>query len=346
MNVINKYEVEILNVGDADAILIREYIDNVPYVILIDAGNVGDGNKVIIPHIKKYYQDTYDANNCKYLIDLAICTHPDSDNKGGFFDLLHSNEIKINEFWVTDPACYLSADDIKQYQNEANATKAVRNIYNNSDDGNENLLNLAESNGINGNNAVAGVYSDFLHLTVVGPSEDYYKEVVKDMVSKYGVETYDESDTEKYDRNVTIDEMEAQTVINEDDDPSPFNASSLIVYFNPSPVETFLFAGDVNCASLTEAIDKYPQIKGVTYFKVPHHGSKHNLDTKIISDLAPVYSIISAKGTKKHPSSAVVYWLSKEGAVYSTHLCSLLRIHSKGFDRADSFPAEVLKPKQ
>ena len=346
MNELNKYEVEILNVGDADAILIREYIDNVPYVILIDAGNVGDGDHVITPHIKKYYQDTYNANEGKYLINLAICTHPDSDHKGGFFDLLHSNEIKISEFWLTDPAYYLSVDDIKRYQNKDNAVKAVRKIFNNPNDENENLLSLSESKGIDGINAVAGVCSDFLRLTVVGPSGDYYKEVVKDMVSNYGVETYEESDTEKYDRNVTINEKDAQTVINEDDDTSPFNASSLIVFFKPSKDITFLFAGDANCASITDAIDNYPQIKHVTYFKVPHHGSKHNLNTEIISKLAPKDSIISAKGSKKHPSSAIVYWLSKEGDVYSTHLRSSLRISSKGLNRAGSFPAEVLKPKQ
>lgn len=53
------YEVEILKVGDADTILIREYINNHPYVILIDAGNVGDGNNIIIPHLKSYYSDIF-----------------------------------------------------------------------------------------------------------------------------------------------------------------------------------------------------------------------------------------------------------------------------------------------
>lgn len=37
-----KYEYEALKVGDADAILIRHYINDVPFIILIDAGNAGD----------------------------------------------------------------------------------------------------------------------------------------------------------------------------------------------------------------------------------------------------------------------------------------------------------------
>lgn len=37
-----KYEYEALKVGDADAILIRHYINDVPFIVLIDAGNAGD----------------------------------------------------------------------------------------------------------------------------------------------------------------------------------------------------------------------------------------------------------------------------------------------------------------
>ena len=37
-----KYEYEALKVGDADAILIRHYIGNEQFIILIDAGNAGE----------------------------------------------------------------------------------------------------------------------------------------------------------------------------------------------------------------------------------------------------------------------------------------------------------------
>ncbi|UKI45614.1 MAG: hypothetical protein L6V92_08620 [Phocaeicola vulgatus] len=39
-----KYEYEVLKVGDADAILIRHYIGNEQFIILIDAGNAGDAS--------------------------------------------------------------------------------------------------------------------------------------------------------------------------------------------------------------------------------------------------------------------------------------------------------------
>lgn len=44
---------------------------------------------------------------------MAICTHPDSDHKDGFFDLLQDDDITIDTFWLTDPAQYLDVDDIQ-----------------------------------------------------------------------------------------------------------------------------------------------------------------------------------------------------------------------------------------
>ena len=81
-----KYEYEVLKVGDADAILIRHYIGDEQFIVLIDAGNAGDA-AIIKKHLNDYYES--------YYIDLAICTHPDSDHKDGFFDLLQDNDITI-----------------------------------------------------------------------------------------------------------------------------------------------------------------------------------------------------------------------------------------------------------
>lgn len=49
-----KYEYEVLKVGDADAILIRHYINGEPFIVLIDAGNAGDA-AIIKKHLEDYY---------------------------------------------------------------------------------------------------------------------------------------------------------------------------------------------------------------------------------------------------------------------------------------------------
>ena len=310
----NKYEIDFLNVNDADAILIRCYNGETPYIILIDAGNLSS-SETIKSKLKTVYKNM--------VINLAICTHPDKDHIGGFFGLLDDDEITINEFWLIDPAEYLDNEDIKYY-GEENAAKAVRKIYNKPNDDTQNLIEILDAKEIEFHSVAAGWQDPLIPIKVLAPSEDYYREIVKDMVKDYGVKPYDESDTEKYDEDALPDEADIKsTVLDMDDDPSSFNASSIVLLFTPGDGKKFLFAGDANCASLYKMTEDYKlEVENVTILKVPHHGSKHNMTTEIIDRLSPKISIISAIGSKKHPNNTLVSWLSKKGDVYSTHKSS------------------------
>lgn len=308
-----KYEYEALKVGDADAILIRHYIDNEPFIVLIDAGNTGDA-----AIIKKHLKDYYDS----YYIDLAICTHPDSDHKDGFFDLLQDDDITIDTFWLTDPAKYLTVDDIQRYRNVENATKAVRKIWQKSTDANLNLIDLALSKCSTVTSVIDGCKHPILPISIVGPSDEYYREVVKIMVADYDIKTYEDSSKEAYDDAFKIDENEIKSVIDNVEDPSPYNASSLIILYKPGDGKKLLFAGDANSTSLQMMLNKYKWLRHVDLLKVPHHGSRRNMNTSIIEALSPKQCYISAAGNKKHPCGYLVYWLAKHGNVYSTHICN------------------------
>ncbi len=307
----DNYQIDFLDVKDADAILIRCYNGYIPYVILIDAGNLND-SEIIKTKLKNSYKST--------TIDLAICTHPDKDHIGGFFDLVEDEEIIIKEFWLIDPAKYLNEDQIKRYRNRDSAIDAVRQVFNKPNDPSVNLIDKLIEKQIKTFSVKAGASHENIPINVLAPTSDYYGEIVKAMVQDYGVQTYEEVDTELYDEYAIPEESDAKSVIDEDDDPSPFNASSLVLLFEPGDGKKYLFTGDANCASLSNMIQNYRQkLQNITILKVPHHGSKHNLTTQIIDSLRPTLSIISAKGTKKHPHSSIVNWLSKYGNVYSTH---------------------------
>ena len=308
-----KYEYEVLNVGDADAILIRHYIGDEQFIVLIDAGNAGDAAT-----IKKHLNDYYGS----YYIDLAICTHPDSDHKDGFFDLFQDDDITIDTFWLTDPASFLDVNDIQRYRNEENARKAVRKIWQKSTDDCLNLIDLAENKCRRVISVIDGVKHNTLPIRVVGPSKDYYREVVKAMVANYGINTYEESSKGAYDEAFQIDEKDIKSVIDCDEDLSPYNASSLIILYEPGDGKRLLLAGDANTTTLQMMLDKYKWLRNVDLLKVPHHGSRRNLNTSIIEALSPKKCYISAAGNKKHPSGRLVYWLAKYGNVYSTHTCN------------------------
>lgn len=335
-----KYEYECLVLGDADAVVIRHYMMmngvEKPYVIVIDAGKGDDGKKVA-----KHLQDNFGSKH----IDLAICTHPDSDHKDGFFDLLDDKNVIIDEFWFTDPACFLTVDDIKIYKNQKVATNVVREIWNKSTDSSRNLIDEIINRKIHAFSVCAGHSHTSLPIKVVAPNEKFYAEIVKDMVAKKGVKTYDKSDTLQYDVNAAVDEAEAKSVMDECTDDSPTNASSIVLLYEPEKGKKYLFAGDATQESLQWAIDTY-HIGNVDFFKVPHHGSKHNLTTPIIEALAPKKSYITASGTSKHPSSAVVHWLSKHGDVFSTHTCHKFLHCAIGLVRNNTKSVNPIKKKK
>lgn len=301
-----KYEYEALKVDDADIILLRHIINDEQFVVCIDTGNIDDWIK-IKKHVKHIYKTTY--------INLVILTHPDKDHKDGIYGLLNDDEITIGRIWLTDPAEYLDENDIMRYRNHDNAVKAVRKIWSKSNDENDNLFDYH----VTIKNVLDGTSHPKLPLRIVGPTKEYYLQVVKKMVEEYGIKTYIESSKDKYDDKYEIDEKEQKSVIDKSEDPSPYNASSLIVLYEPGDGKKLLFAGDSNTTSLQMMLDKYKGLRNVDLLKVPHHGSVNNLNTSIIKDLAPKKSYISAVGNSKHPYWPIVFWLSKYGDVYSTH---------------------------
>ena len=60
-------------------------------------------------HINKYYKQKY--------IDLAICTHCDSDHYGGFKELIEEHKkqksFSIRKFWIHDPYQHVNVDEVK-----------------------------------------------------------------------------------------------------------------------------------------------------------------------------------------------------------------------------------------
>lgn len=302
------YKLHFLYVGDADCMVIsyQENHNTDRLIAVIDAGNVSDSTK-----IKQFLWDNYRTRK----IDLAICTHPDKDHKGGFFGLLEDPQMNIVDFWLKDPAAVLSAEDFEEDITEHEIIDICRSVFNHPTESNKNLIELA-CNKCTGKvlHVSDGCQHDVLPITVVGPSDDFYRVVVIDMINKFE-ELEDDDDTTDYDEQALPNDNDAKSVIDEDDDESATNKSSIMLIFNPG--RRFLLLGDATCASIKDAMNHH-DLTNCT-IKVPHHGSKHNMTTEIIEGLKIKQAVISAKGTKKHPSSAIVHWLSKSGNVYSTH---------------------------
>lgn len=327
-----EYDVNILDVGDADAIVINYRNDNRWVTAVIDAGNVGDGVKVktYIKHQVAYH----------YFIDYAICTHPDKDHKGGFFDLFEDKAVTINNFLALDPVDFVSKDNRRFSYSSGELEKNAGKIFNHPQDNTKNLIAIAKrkSNYI-GRFSIGDKISE-MPLFILGPDKRFYEDAAYEMALNFA-ELKDEADVELYSEDEIPTEDEAKGVLDTIKEDSPTNKASLICLFKPDNKTKFLLTGDACSKSIHNVIDKFGDDVTQCILKVPHHGSKHNLTTEVIDLIKPVSAVISCKGTKKHPSSSVTYWLSKYCNVYSTSKSNDL-IYSS---RSSIIPAVPLKKK-
>lgn len=327
------YEVHYLDVKDADSIVIRYEDDNNKYIVLIDAGNVGDSNK-----IKQYIWRHWNT----HVIDLAICTHPDSDHKGGFFDLLNDSDMTFKEFWINTPYDVIPEDAYKQVYPKGNWLYHCRKCYSHpTDEHSPNLVTLALNKC---NQRVYSAYKGKSHIEipikVVGPTMDFYRPLAWTILENN--KRSKDSDNSLYEDFGYFSDIQAKSSIdNETDDDSPTNAGSIILLFEPAGYGRFLLMGDANRAAISDTMNNNSNLSGAN-IKVPHHGSKHNMTSELIDTLAPNCAIISAKGTRKHPSRGIDHCLSKHCNVYSTHISGDL-YHSPGVSQK---PATPLKKKQ
>ena len=305
-----EYEVHFLGVGDADAIIIyyKENAKSPSYIALVDAGNVSDSKT-----IKDFLWNRWQTRT----IDLAVCTHPDKDHKGGFFGLLADKDMTISEFWCKDPFQTISDEDFAKMKLKSSKLEACRKIYNHPDNGKENLIDLVIKKCEKVLDVTPGHRHPVIPLSVIGPSNALYHEAALGIVQEFA-ELVDEPNLKRYDEKAEVDEDSAKSIINEVDDCSYTNIGSLVLLFKPTATFKLLLTGDSSCSSLREIYDRNPSIKG-SILKVPHHGSRRNLNTDLIDDLSPAAAIICADGNEKHPNNSLVYYLSKFGNVYSTH---------------------------
>lgn len=339
---IRNFEIDMLDVKAADACLIRFASDvyNKNYVVLVDAGNYTDG-KIITEFVKNRYGTQQ--------IDMAICTHCDKDHFGGFVWLLEQMNQKvrgaltIKQMVIIDPAKYIKQEDVLNRIKGSTLYKRARSVY---DLNGKNLLDMLD---VMCNIRVVDPLKDWLgypfanYFNIIGPSESYYRE--KNLGFRNDLESapiYDDCDeSEAY---YTVNTTLSKTLDDASDDSSSHNQSSIIFTFVPDFTHKFLFMGDAGREAFENVCDK-SFMENVYWLKVPHHGSKHNMDSTMIELIHPQVAYISTEKVGHYLSRATVNALKKEGAtVCSTHNNHNLWFNESALNstRADYGPAICL----
>ena len=328
MILVQDYHIEMLSVGAADAFILYVIDEqNNEHLILIDAGNYIDGDK-IIRHIRKYYNNP--------VIDLAIVTHCDDDHYGGFVRMLEKlrNEdrdaIAIKQFWVNDPGNnHIDVRDVQYISKQPTVNDKARETYS---CGNLNLLSLIDSLKINRTEKFAEVIdnryglsstiqpdSHYTFMYIIGPTKAYYEKLIprfrNELKYKEPDNMYNESSDVETERSLS------PTLDGASDDNSAHNQSSMIILFRSKEDKKCLFMGDAGRDSFNNIQDPYKEIiKNVDWLKVPHHGSKHNLDSEMIKWIKPNIAYISADNNDEYANKCTINALKRSGcSVYSTH---------------------------
>lgn len=334
---ITNYQIEMLNVADADAFIVYYITDNkTPHLVMIDAGRYGNG-KDILTHLNAYYPGIP--------IELAIVTHPDDDHYGGFVYLLEQiqakakNKVSIEKFWLNNPTKHIKVEDVREDILRKTLVKRLSEIYSVGD---KNLLALIRDNKINCEEAFAKTYNRYFKnilgkvvsreeactslqegFTILGPTEEYYNEVCKSFRYKqlHVNETAEQEDAEDDVNFISTNVCYSKALENADDDSNDHNISSLIVLFQPNNSERLLFTGDACVASFEHMLHPHAALcNHVTWFKVPHHGSKANLNSKWIKHFRPDLSYISTLRRGKFLNQCTINALKNAGSkVISMH---------------------------
>lgn len=147
---------------------------------------------------------------------------------------------------------------------------------------------------------------------MIGPTVDYYSELAPDFRNDLQKKDYETDEGNEPNIELKEGKVYSKTLEDAGDDPSTHNQSSVIVKFVPDDENVFLFMGDAGRKAFDNMSEEnIGSIKNSYWLKVPHHGSKYNLDNDMINHINPDVAYISTEKYGHYLSKAVVNALKK-----------------------------------
>jgi beta-lactamase superfamily II metal-dependent hydrolase len=324
----NGIEIDMLSLGDADAQLVTRWENGRPTHILIDGGYARDAATVTrflrSRRIRKIHH--------------LVCSHMDNDHAAGLLRLVEERQFEIGCSWVHRPELHVDMNAVRRTMRKASAFTEARVITNSL----EKQIGLAAElmrQGIEVREPFEGKVMSFLE--VLGPSEDYYEELVGRFRTLDTVHAVIEQTRKK---QATLNERRVRNSLQLLDAPH-LNAENLssTILGGKYDREVFLFTGDSGNESLTRVLD-YEDLMGCSWMQIPHHGSIHNITQDLVDFFRPTRAYVSAGGNAHHPHEAVVSAFKSAGSkVFSTQNNNHLWFHHGEVPDRDGYrPAKRL----
>lgn len=322
------FQIDYLPVGKGkkagDAICMRYASDETfknQKVIVIDGGYTENGVK-LVEHISKYYETDS--------IDVVVASHSDADHCLGLKTVLE--ECKVKQLWMHRP--WEHSSEIRDAFHDGRITDSsleerLRESFNAAHD----LEQIALEKKIEIIEPFAGLSFDYNVLRVLGPSKEYYQELIIQSPKTPQAKTTLEGITEFAQglvERVTEKINDWTTELLKDpaeNATSEINNTSTIIWFNWADKKA-LFTADAGVPAINKALEyaesmKY-DITTPTFFHCPHHGSRRNIGPTLLNKFhlkgTLVLASVPEDGRPKHPSQRVINaFIRREAIFYETN---------------------------
>lgn len=283
------------NSGDAIAMQFTNPETGTNAVAIIDGGFKDDG-AALVEHARNHYDTS--------TVELAILTHPDGDHIGGMGEIIRGMNVK--RLWLHDIGARSSS--------ELPAAGAV-----------DELVALAVEHGTIVEEPWAGVHAFGGALTILGPTQDYYEQLVKEQIAQ-GVPVLAKSASLREAAAGLFNRIAGALPIEvpfEAKDVTPRNNSSIITHLAVDR-KNMLFTADAGVPALERAWHRAEQLGLASppeMVQIPHHGSRRNASSAWLDRLlgstgqSEVRSafISVVPDSEKHPSGRVVNAYKRRG---------------------------------
>jgi beta-lactamase superfamily II metal-dependent hydrolase len=304
-------EVDMINVGDADCILVSSWNGLEVTRVLIDGGNASDFDVV-----RRFLRKRGISH-----LDAIVASHMHNDHVAGLLALAADRSVTIGHAFLHRPQDHVRMSFVKSALKTTCRDSAEAQCFDKTLQASSDLAAALDARRIPISEPFQGTRIG--PLLVVGPSLSYYEELVQKFEDVDAIRAIDQGNLDHELENAIDEALVNKGILGEvglleNPETTPENNSSVILatVYNG---RKYLFTSDAGVPALKLATDAY-KLSGCHWMQIPHHGSRRNISAELIEHFSPKSAFVSASGSAKHPRRAVVNAFKKVGAkVYSTH---------------------------
>ena len=282
------FSIDMLSAGNADSHII--WIKEAAYdlIVFIDGGYTQDGKNAI--QLYQNYIQPYVPSNVERVI---INTHLHQDHLEGLSEILTHFGKGITAIYFNNPRKYFEQSKfvLLEEVNRAfgNTSKAIKQIYESLHDV-DNFSTLSRRLGVPCFPAFSSSSLGHNYFSFLGPSEEFYVSKLayfSDAASLIKIATANIPESIV---NEVVEGRNPCEVVDEVNDDSAENITSILTQFVDSSNRRWLFTSDAGVDSFEDSRARGFNLSNFHFVQLPHHGSRRNMNTNWVVRFNPTMS--------------------------------------------------------